>query len=243
LVYPGYAWALILPVEIALPTGGSWGAVGCVVGHVPYRRSTVDDPRPFRDCGLHEGPGQSPVGVPVGNVTSGFRGMYLPFARPRRPACADVPDLVWRRRLARVASMRDPIRVDPGPTAAALGERPHGDNLRPILVPSAVPGDLERQGDETVGSTLRASLRGAHMVPLPSAASTRTSARERDGDAPSAGVWHQGVAITEGIWVSDEAPIVGHADRPRSQVRRRSRYETRRTWQLSWGSPAAQTVR
>jgi len=58
--------------------------------------------------------------------------------------------------LAGVASMGDPVGVDPRSASAALGNRPHHDHLRTLQVACGRPSGLEGQGDETVCSALRA---------------------------------------------------------------------------------------
>ncbi|MEA2638328.1 MAG: hypothetical protein QOE18_1385 [Chloroflexota bacterium] len=68
-------------------------------------------------------------------------------------------------RLARVATMSDPIRVDPSSAPAALCNRPHDDNLGPLQVVAGCPRGLEAQGNEPVGSALGAWPHGRLMVP------------------------------------------------------------------------------
>jgi hypothetical protein len=56
--------------------------------------------------------------------------------------------------------MPHPIGVNSRTAAAALGHRPHRDNVGALLVANAGASDLERQRNESIGSARRATAHG-----------------------------------------------------------------------------------
>jgi hypothetical protein len=56
-----------------------------------------------------------------------------------------------------IASALNPICVDPRSASTTFSDRPHRDDLGPLLVISTVPRDVKRQRHEPVSSAFRAS--------------------------------------------------------------------------------------
>ena len=93
--------------------------------------------------------------------------MFWPFARPDYQHRPIVETLFGVPCLARIVTVRDAVRVDSRPAPTTFGDGTHDHNLGPLQVARINPRGLERQRDETVGSTLRASRHDRLMMSLP----------------------------------------------------------------------------
>lgn len=93
--------------------------------------------------------------------------MFWPFARPDHQHRPIVEPLSGAPRLARIVTVCDSVRVDPRSALAALGDGTHDHHLGSLEIARSNPRSLERQRDETVGSSLRASRHDRLMMSPP----------------------------------------------------------------------------